>query len=113
MIYSAAEGKLNVKSEEMPPVPKRSRISGTYCFGGRDQDSWNKDQCDSRVGNTKRYKHDFQRLLRLCTYYRNFINEFADIAASLHNLTDMKSPFSSTAKCEAAFKRLKNECTML
>ena len=42
------------------------------------------------------------------TYYRRFVNGFADIAAPLHRLTDLKSQFHWTAECEAAFKRLKN-----
>ncbi|XP_063920956.1 uncharacterized protein LOC135135765 [Zophobas morio] len=50
-------------------------------------------------------KTDF---LGLCTYYRRFVNGFADIAAPLHRLMDLKSQFNSAAECEAAFKRLKN-----
>ena len=44
----------------------------------------------------------------MCTYYRRFVNGFADIVAPLHRLTDLKSQFNWTAECEAAFKRLKN-----
>ena len=38
-------------------------------------------------------------------YYGRFnVNEFVDIAAPLHRLTDLKSQFNWTAECEAAFK---------
>ena len=35
---------------------------------------------------------------------RRFVNGFADIAAPLHRLADLKSQFNWTAECEAAFK---------
>ena len=37
-------GKFEIKSEEVAPLPKRSRISGAYCFGKRNQDYGNEDQ---------------------------------------------------------------------
>ena len=55
-----------------------------------------------------RDKHEVQSFLELCTYCWRFVNRFADIAAPLHKLTNLKSQFNWTAECEAAFKRLKN-----
>ena len=55
-----------------------------------------------------RDKHEVRSFLRLCTYCKGF----ADIAAPLHRLTDLKSQFNWTAECAAAFKRFE-ECTML
>ena len=46
--------------------------------------------------------------LGLCTYYRRFVNAFADTAAPLYRLMDLKSQFNWSAECEAAFKKLKN-----
>ena len=55
-----------------------------------------------------RDKYEVRSILELCTYYRRYVNGFADIAAPLHKMTDLKSQFNWTAECEAAFKRLKN-----
>lgn len=57
MIYSAAEGKLNVKSEEMPPVPKRRRIPEAAA----------------------------RSFLGLCTFYKRFGNGFTNIAPPMHS----------------------------
>ena len=54
-----------------------------------------------------RDKQEVCSFLGLCTYYRRFVNGFADIAAPMHRLTDLKSQFNWTAECEEAFKKLK------
>ena len=48
------EANLKLNPKKLPPLPKRSRISGAYYFGKRDQHYGNEDQCNSRLGNTKR-----------------------------------------------------------
>ena len=53
-ILSNEGGKLKVEFEEMPPLPKRSRISGAYCFDKRDQDYRNKDQCNFAIGQDQK-----------------------------------------------------------
>ncbi|KAK9874212.1 hypothetical protein WA026_002568 [Henosepilachna vigintioctopunctata] len=52
-------------------------------------------------------KHDVRSFLGLCTYYRRFVDKFADIAKPLHTLTENKINFSWTRECEAAFCQLK------
>ena len=43
----------------------------------------------------------------LCSYYRRFVKDFAEIAASLHKLTVKSVVFQWTPACQAAFDSLK------
>ena len=43
----------------------------------------------------------------LGSYYRRFVRAFADIAASLHRLTEKDKAFSWSKECNDAFQRLK------
>ncbi|UYV62133.1 K02A2.6-like, partial [Cordylochernes scorpioides] len=52
-------------------------------------------------------KHELRSFLGLCTYYRRFVEGFADIAAPLHRLTEAKSTFHWNQDCESAFVTLK------
>ncbi|UYV68187.1 K02A2.6-like [Cordylochernes scorpioides] len=52
-------------------------------------------------------KHELRSFLGLCTYYRRFVEGFADIAAPLHRLTEAKSTFHWNQDCENAFVTLK------
>ncbi|UYV71663.1 K02A2.6-like, partial [Cordylochernes scorpioides] len=52
-------------------------------------------------------KHELRSFLGLCTYYRRFVEGFADIAAPLHRLTEAKSTFHWNQDCEDAFVTLK------
>ncbi|UYV63913.1 K02A2.6-like [Cordylochernes scorpioides] len=52
-------------------------------------------------------KHELRSFLGLCTYYRRFLEGFADIAAPLHRLTEAKSTFHWNQDCENAFVTLK------
>ncbi|UYV73470.1 K02A2.6-like [Cordylochernes scorpioides] len=52
-------------------------------------------------------KHELRSFLGLCTYYRRFVEGFADIAAPLHRLTKAKSTFHWNQDCESAFVTLK------
>lgn len=52
-------------------------------------------------------KHQLRSFLGLCTYYRRFVEGFADIAAPLHKMTEDKSVFVWNATSENAFRRLK------
>lgn len=45
--------------------------------------------------------------LRLCSYYRQFVRHFADIAAPFHRLTEKDKAFSWSEECNDAFHRLK------
>ncbi|CAK1604154.1 unnamed protein product [Parnassius mnemosyne] len=44
----------------------------------------------------------------LCSYYRRFVKNFADIAKPLHKLTEEKRHFCWNESCDIAFQELKN-----
>ena len=54
-----------------------------------------------------RDKHELRSFLGLCTYYRRFVERFADVAAPLHRLTEEKSSYNWTTDCDVAFGKLK------
>ena len=54
---------------------------------------------------------DVQRFVGLCNYYRRFVENFAQIARPLHNLTKKNNKFIWDNKCENAFQELKNRLT--
>ncbi|UYV74060.1 K02A2.6-like [Cordylochernes scorpioides] len=54
-----------------------------------------------------RAKHELQSFLGLCTYYRRFVEGYADIAAPLHRLTEARASFNWNEECEKAFRALK------
>ena len=51
--------------------------------------------------------HQLRSFLGLCTYYRRFVQGFADIARPLHRLTEEKTPFVWSEACQTAFDTLK------
>ncbi|GBM42500.1 Retrovirus-related Pol polyprotein from transposon 297 [Araneus ventricosus] len=55
--------------------------------------------------------HDLRKFLGLCTYYRRFVKTFSAIARNLHKLTEDKSNFNWTDKCEKSFYSLKQALT--
>ena len=50
---------------------------------------------------------EVRQFLGLASYYRRFIQNFADVAAPLHNLTQKDVVFSWSNDCSRAFKTLK------
>ena len=50
---------------------------------------------------------DVRSFLRLCSYYRRFVQDFAEIAAPLHELAGKYAKFTWTEKCQHAFDQLK------
>ena len=52
---------------------------------------------------------EVRRFLGLASYYRKYIDKFADIAAPLHQLTQKDALFQWTQECKESFKRL-NAC---
>ena len=50
---------------------------------------------------------EVRRFLGLASYYRKYIDKFADIAGPLHQLTQKDALFQWTQECEESFKRLK------
>jgi transposase InsO family protein len=47
----------------------------------------------------------------LCSYYRRYVRNFAEVAAPLHRLTGKKVPFEWSEKCQTAFDTLKTLLT--
>jgi hypothetical protein len=56
---------------------------------------------------TPKNKHEFRSCLGLCTYYRWFISDFANIAKPLTRLTEEKQAFQWTQEEDDAFQTLK------
>ena len=54
---------------------------------------------------------DVRSFLGLASYYRRYIQRFADIAAPLHHLTGKGVTFVWDADCQSAFNTLKDELT--
>lgn len=52
---------------------------------------------------------EIRSFLGLCSYYRRFIKNFAEIAKPLHQLTEKGKQFLWTEKCEDAFSTLKEK----
>ncbi|CAK1599862.1 unnamed protein product [Parnassius mnemosyne] len=53
-------------------------------------------------------KTQVRAFLGLCSYYRRFVMNFADIAKPLHKLTEEKRHFCWDESCDIAFQELKN-----
>ena len=51
--------------------------------------------------------HSVRQFLGLASYYRRYVNVFVTIAAPLHFLTQMDTPFNWSTECDAAFQTLK------
>ena len=52
---------------------------------------------------------ELRAFIGLCSYYRRFIQGFADIAKPLHRLTGKEVLFNWTKECEVAFQTLKHK----
>jgi len=60
---------------------------------------------------TPRNLTELRSFVGLCSYYRRFINKFADVAAPLHELQRKGVPFVWTAEQDRAFSQLKEALT--
>ena len=58
-----------------------------------------------------RTQKQMRGVLGLCSYYRKYVKNFAQIARPLHKLCEKASKFIWTEECEIAFKRLKEALT--
>ena len=54
---------------------------------------------------------EIRRFLGLCSYYTRFIAKFAEIAKSLHHLTEKGRKFVWSSDCEEALEPLKKHLT--
>uniref|UniRef100_A0A5S6Q6U1 RNA-directed DNA polymerase n=1 Tax=Trichuris muris TaxID=70415 RepID=A0A5S6Q6U1_TRIMR len=55
--------------------------------------------------------NEVRRFIRLASYYRRFIDHFADIAKPLHNLTEKDVLFEWNDECQESFMTLKQALT--
>ena len=49
-----------------------------------------------------------RQFLGFCSYYRRFMQNFAQIAKPLHKLTEQNAKFKWTNECQKAFEQLRN-----
>ena len=52
---------------------------------------------------------EVKSFLGLCSYYRRYVKNFADIARPLHKASESKSPFQWTPEAQSAFEALKQK----
>lgn len=69
-----------------------------------------KTRCVSEWPRPENIKH-VRQFLGLCSYYRRYVKDFAQIAKPLHKLTEKDRPFVWTAECQSAFDELKRLLT--
>ena len=50
--------------------------------------------------------HEVHSFMGLCSFYRKFIEHFAEIARPLHKLTEKNARFLGSDKCDQSFKEL-------
>jgi hypothetical protein len=60
---------------------------------------------------TPRSLTDVRSFLGLCSYYRKFVPNFADVAAPMYDLNQKGVPFHWNKEQEAAFQELKDRMT--
>jgi len=60
---------------------------------------------------TPKKLREVRGFLGLCSYYRKFVPDFAQIARPLHDLTKKEVKFTWTDECEQAFQKLKKKLT--
>lgn len=53
-------------------------------------------------------KTQVRAILGLCSYYRRFVKNCADVAKPLHKLAEEKRHFCWNESCDSAFRKLKN-----
>ena len=51
---------------------------------------------------------EVRRFVGLCTYYRQFVRSFSDVARPLHELTEKGQSFEWAKACEESFQQLKD-----
>lgn len=56
-----------------------------------------------------RNRREVQQFLGLASYYRRFVQDFAQIAKPLHRLTEKTAKFSWTSDCQTAFEQLRQK----
>ena len=72
-------------------------------IGGRSE----KSQSSSKFSSTTQNETDVKSFLGLCSYYRQYIKNFAMIARPLHKASETKSSFTWTKETQEAFESLK------
>jgi len=55
--------------------------------------------------------HEVRAFVGLCSYYRRFIKDFAQVAAPLHALSEKNAKFVWTTECQTAFDKLQETLT--
>lgn len=69
-----------------------------------------KTRCVTEWPQPENIKH-VRQFLGLCSYYRRYVKDFAQIAKPLHKLTEKDQRFAWTTECQNAFDKLKQLLT--
>ena len=89
----------------MPVRTGQSALPGTFISeSGMSPDKW-------KIAVIKDWPipqtvTELRQFLGLASYYRRYIQQFADIVTPIHHLTENTATFVLTEECQKAFQRL-------
>src|SRR5208282_3423197 len=101
-----SEVGLKLKLSKCQLMQRQVSFSGTHCLSRRYRNGSAKDREGARLATSLRFKR-IEVFCWFCSYYRRFIDGFAERASSLTNLTKKSVRFRWSEDCETAFEELK------
>jgi len=108
--WRASRSQSEHPCQEMQLVPAESGLSGTCAVGSRN---WSARRQLAAVPDwpTPQNLSQLRSFIGLCSYYRRFVQDFANVAAPLHALQRKQVPFHWTWEQEDAFNQLNQRLT--
>ena len=105
---SSARGRTEAKGTEVPSAPRKCVLPETYNLEERHWYRFSQSGGGVQVTCTNQHdRHAYSSFLGLASYYRRFIQDFAEVASPLHKLAEKGNTFVWTEACDRAFCELK------